>query len=122
MQTVYVLAWPTRLWPSDAKSPIPGLLASHRCNLYPQPVVEPAPHATDTPSPEPLRATLVDGTAASARTASDAASSFFVFDIRVTSLRFEPLRTRLRAFGGSLTASYCDANERLMRFSSWRPR
>ncbi len=65
---------------------------------------------------------LVNGTAASARTASDAASSFFVFDIRVTSLRFEPLRTRLRASGGSLTANYCDANGRLMRFSSWRPR
>lgn len=73
------------------------------------------PHATDTPSPEPLRATLVDGTAASARTASDAASSFLALDIRVTSLRFEPLRTRLRAFGGSLTANYCDANGRLMR-------
>jgi hypothetical protein len=51
----------------------------------------------------------VNGTAASARTANDAASSFFVFDIRVTSLRLEPLRTRLRAFGGSLTADYCDA-------------
>lgn len=100
---------------------VPGLLASH-LHLYPQPVDEPAPHTTGTLSPEPPRATLVDGTAASARTASDAASSFFVFDIRVTSLRFEPLRTRLRAFGGSLTASYCDANGRLTRFSSRRPR
>jgi hypothetical protein len=41
----------------------------------------PLPHATGTLAPEPLRAMLVDGTAAIARTASDAASSFFVFDI-----------------------------------------
>ena len=38
------------------------------------------PQASCTPWPE-LRATLVDGTAASARTASTAATSFFVFDI-----------------------------------------
>jgi hypothetical protein len=39
------------------------------------------PQASCTLFPEPLRATLVDGTAASARTASVAATSFFVFDI-----------------------------------------
>ena len=47
---------------------------------YPQPVLLP-PHASPTASPEPLRAMLVDGTAASARIASAEAISFFVFDI-----------------------------------------
>jgi hypothetical protein len=39
------------------------------------------PHASCTLSLEWLRATLVDGTAARARTASTAAIRFFVFDI-----------------------------------------
>jgi hypothetical protein len=67
-----------------------------------------------------LRTTLVAGTAMSETVASAAASSFFVFDIRVTSLRFEPLRTRLRASGGSLTANYGGANERLTSFQFMR--
>ena len=62
------------------KSPEPGLFLLLCRSIYTQPVLLP-PQASCTASPEPLRAMLVDGTAASARIASAEAISFFVFDI-----------------------------------------
>jgi hypothetical protein len=62
------------------KSPKPGLFLSVRGSIYTQPVLPP-PQASCTASPEPLRAMLVDGTAASETIASAEAISFFVFDI-----------------------------------------
>src|SRR5580765_3507584 len=59
--------------------PQPGL-SLHVQIHYTQPVL-PLPQASCTASPEPLRAMLVDGTAAIARIASVEAISFFVFDI-----------------------------------------
>ncbi len=61
------------------KSPNRGSPSSVQIH-HTQPVLLP-PQASRTAAPEPLRAMLVDGTAASARIASAAAISFFVFDI-----------------------------------------
>jgi hypothetical protein len=63
------------------KSPEPGLFQfGVKASYTPHPVLVP-PQASCTASPEPLRAMLVDGTAASAAIASAEAISFFVFDI-----------------------------------------
>lgn len=51
----------------------------HGQPVHPPPA--PPPHASCTLSAEPLRAMLVDGTAANATIASAAAISLFVFDI-----------------------------------------
>ena len=81
------------------KSPAEGLfvrsIGSHPAQLVP-PVL---PQASATLGAT-LSASCVAGTAASETVANAAAASFFVFDIRVTSLRFEPLRTRLERPGG----------------------
>jgi hypothetical protein len=62
------------------KSPASGALPSAELDPYWQPVLL-VPQASATPSPKPLRAMLVDGTAAIETIASPVAISFFVFDI-----------------------------------------